>query len=218
MSVSLRQGLRALVQTTLASPPSGSRLLYPKSDGWYDRDSAGLERKLEFDIVGTGSGASQTIAGNSDTYIAGSAPTMVPAGSRLQVGTWYYCKFRIVKTAAGVAAPALVLRVGTAGSTADTARCTFTFAAQTAVIDEGEIEVMANFSAVGAAAVLQGNAKLSHRLVTTGLNVTAVQTFIAVTSASFDSSTATRMGLSLNVGASGSWTVNPVQSEIRALV
>jgi hypothetical protein len=169
VSLKIANGLRGLIQTTLASPASGTRLLYPKSDGWYDRDSAGVERKLEFDIVAAGSGATQT-GFAADTYVTGSNPNTVISG-RFQVGTWYYCKMRVVKTGAGVIAPIVTLRVGTAGAIGDTARVTFTFAAQTAVIDEGEIEVLANFSVIGASSVLQGSAKLTHRLVTTGLNV-----------------------------------------------
>lgn len=44
----LRKGLRGLIRTTGAgdNPPSGQRLLVPKSDGWYDRDAAGVEIKV----------------------------------------------------------------------------------------------------------------------------------------------------------------------------
>ncbi len=46
--VSLRKGIRALVRTTGVgdNPPSGERLLVAKSDGWYDRDSSGVETNL----------------------------------------------------------------------------------------------------------------------------------------------------------------------------
>src|SRR4051794_20356603 len=73
----------------------------------------------------------------TDTYLAGSAVT-IPVG-KIQVGTKYRCKFNVVKTAAGVAAPVISIRLGTAGTTADTARATLTYAAQTGVVDEGEI-------------------------------------------------------------------------------
>lgn len=32
--------------TTPSTPPSGQRSLYPKSDGWYDLSSAGVEKRL----------------------------------------------------------------------------------------------------------------------------------------------------------------------------
>lgn len=42
------KSLLRMVQSNTArqNPDSGERLLYPKSDGWYDRDSAGVETKL----------------------------------------------------------------------------------------------------------------------------------------------------------------------------
>lgn len=47
MTVALRNGIRALQQAgALATPAAGTRLLYPKSDGWYEKDSAGVEAKL----------------------------------------------------------------------------------------------------------------------------------------------------------------------------
>lgn len=47
------QGL--LLGTDPATPPSNRRVLYAKSDGWYDKDVAGVVRKL---TSGTGAGVS----------------------------------------------------------------------------------------------------------------------------------------------------------------
>jgi hypothetical protein len=215
MSVLLRQGLRSIIQTSLGNPASGSRLLYPKSDGWYDRTSAGVERKLEYDIVGAGGGAAVT-GFAADTYLAGSGTDTKVAG-RLQVGTWFHCRFRVVKTAAGVAAPVIIIRAGTLGTTSDAAVCTLTFAAQTGVIDQGEFDIEGNFNAVGASAVVSGSGRLSHGLATTGLNVTATNSFITAVGSSFDSSLVTRVGVSVNGGTSAAWTISNVQSELRNL-
>lgn len=48
MSLLTRKGIRGLIRTAVTgdNPPSGQRLLYPKTDGWYDRDSAGVETNL----------------------------------------------------------------------------------------------------------------------------------------------------------------------------
>jgi hypothetical protein len=214
MSVLLRQGLRSIIQTSLGNPSSGARLLYPKSDGWYDRDSAGIEKKLEYDIVGAGGGAAVT-GFATDTYLAGSGTdTKIP---RLQVGTWFHCRFRVVKTGAGVAAPVIIIRAGTLGTTSDAAVCTLTFAAQTALADEGEFDIEGNFNAVGATAVVSGSGRLSHRLATTGLNVTATNSFITAVGGSFNSAAVTRVGVSVNAGTSAAWTISNVQSEIRNL-
>lgn len=162
--------------------------------------------------IQVGSTAQQVISGNADTYLSGSLITF-PAG-KLQAGSVYRCRFNVVKTAAGTAAPSVGVKVGTAGTTADSTRATVTFAAQTAVIDEGEFEVVVNVRSVGAAAVLAAAGKLWHRLVTTGLNATATFTSVLNTGASFDSSTATKIGLVVNPGASGNFTINSVSTEL----
>lgn len=47
MSVSVKNGVRGVeLGSAPASPAAGQRLLYPKSDGWYQKDSAGVETKL----------------------------------------------------------------------------------------------------------------------------------------------------------------------------
>jgi hypothetical protein len=157
--------------------------------------------------------AVQTVAGNSDTYIAGSRTTF-PTG-KIKAGTVYRCRFNVVKTAAATAAPVITVRVGTAGTTADTSRAALTFAAQTAVIDEGWFEVECKFNAAGAAAVIQALGNLYHRLVTTGLNVTGTFTQVLNTGASFDVTGASLgIGISVNAGASSSWAITMVSAEL----
>ncbi len=46
MPILFRTGIRAPEQSTPSTPASGFRLLYAKSAGWYDLDSAGTERLL----------------------------------------------------------------------------------------------------------------------------------------------------------------------------
>jgi hypothetical protein len=50
MPVILRTGIRAPEQSTPSTPASGFRLLYPKSTGWYDLDSGGVERLLTYSV------------------------------------------------------------------------------------------------------------------------------------------------------------------------
>lgn len=169
-------------------------------------------------LKGSGSGqrystsvANQTISG-ADTYLTGSAIT-IPDNS-LQVGSIYKLRFNVTKTAAGVAAPVVAVRIGTAGTTADAGQGTLTFAVQTAVVDEGYIEVGCVFRTVGAAAVLQSLGNLSHRLAATGLSTSGAST-VTATSASFASTTSgLKIGASVNPGASGVWTVNLVEAEL----
>lgn len=150
---------------------------------------------------------------SGDTYLAGSNIT-IPQG-KVKVGTMYKCKFNVVKTGAGTGAPVITVRVGTAASTADTSRAALTFAAQTAVIDEGEFEIECAFRAAGTSAVIQAKGSLWHRLVTTGLNVTGVFTSVLNTGGSFDVTGASlKIGLSVNAPNPSSWTISLVTAEL----
>lgn len=159
--------------------------------------------------------AQQTLS-TADVYLTGSDVT-IPAG-RLQAKSMYRMKFEIAKTSvAGTAAPVLSVRLGTAGTTADTARCTLTFAAQTAVADEGFIDLYCTWRVIGASAVLQAAALLDHRLAATGLSVSN-SSIAKSTSATFDSTVANlRIGCSVNFGASFAGTTNLVQAELMNL-
>lgn len=149
---------------------------------------------------------------SSDTYLTGSA-VQIP-GQGVRVGTAYRCRFSVAKTAAGTATPIIQLRHGTNASAADTSRCSFTFSAGTAATDVGLFEVLAVFRTVGSgtAAVLQGHCAVMSQ-PTTGFSslLKGVQT----TSSGFDSTTAAAyLGVSVNGGASASWTVQLVQAEL----
>jgi len=152
---------------------------------------------------------------SSDTYLAGSSLSL-PAGL-IRAQSSFYWVFDVVKTNAGTAAPTVIIRYGTAGAFSDTARVTFTFSVQTAVVDRGIFEVWANFRSVGSgtSAVLAGIARLHHQLAVTGLNTVqpaGLQT-LAVTSSGFDSTPAgSFIGLSVNGGGSAAWTVTVVQA------
>lgn len=154
----------------------------------------------------------------TDTYLVGSAISL-PSGYP-RVGTAYHASFDISKTAAGTATPVVALRIGTAGTVSDTAICTFTFSAGTAAADLGTCEISAVFRTVGSgtSAILQGRAEIRHGLsATTGL-ISLVSQTLQVTSSGFDSTVASSIiGLSVNGGASAAWTVQLVQSELRAV-
>jgi hypothetical protein len=151
----------------------------------------------------------------ADTYLAGSN-TVVTAGGFKAKGQ-YHCVFDMVKTGAGTATPIITVRIGTAGTTADTARLTFTFGAGTGVIDTGTFDLWVNFRTVGAgtSAVVQGICIGRHNLATTGLfNNADVWTIVGTPSAGFDSSAATTIGVSFNGGTSFSGTNTVVQATL----
>jgi len=148
----------------------------------------------------------------SDTYVTGSA-ILIPSGYPL-VGTCYTCRITASKTGAGTATPIVQIRIGTAASTADTSRCSFTLSAGTAATDVGEFEVTGVFRTVGSgtAAVLQGFLGLTSQ-ATTGFSslLKGVQT----TSGGFDSTVASSyIGVSVNGGTSAAWTVQQVDAQL----
>lgn len=162
--------------------------------------------------------AQQAYSGNSDTYLVGSDVT-IPT-SRLQAKAKYRLRFDLAKTStAGTAGIVVNVRIGTAGTTADTSRGTLTFASQTAVADEGQVDLTVVFRTIGAgtSAVIRSTALLDHRLAVTGLcNVnSSVQ---SATSAGFDSTVAgLKIGVSMNVGASSVVNVNLVDAVLENL-
>lgn len=161
--------------------------------------------------VHNGSTANQVLT-NGATYLAGS-DCLIPTG-KIKVGTKYRCKFNVVKTGAGTAAPDFLIKVGSAGTTADSTRVTLTQTVQTAVIDEGVVEIECVFRASGATAVLQALSSLGHRLAATGLT-TSNHAVIQAISAAFDITPASqKIGVAINVGASSNWTINLVTAEL----
>ena len=161
---------------------------------------------------------SQGAGFSSDTYLVGSNIS-IPSGYP-RVGTLYHATFDVSKTNLGSATPIVVLRIGTLGTTGDAAICTFTFTNGTANADVGTFEVWGVFRTVGSgtSAVVQGRAECRHGTsATTGL-VNLVAPTLQVTSSGFDSTVANSIiGLSVNGGASASWTVQLVTAEFRAL-
>ncbi len=153
----------------------------------------------------------------ADTYVTGSSVAIPATG--LRVGTRYHMIFEASKTAAGTAAPVLIVRFGTNGSTLDTAQCTITFSAQTAATDTGTFEVWATFRTIGAgtSAVLQCVGQRRHGASVTGFGNLVSQT-IPVTSGGFDSTVGSSIiGTSANGGASAAWTLTLVQAELENL-
>jgi hypothetical protein len=162
-----------------------------------------------------GSSTSDNTGFTADQYLTGSAVTV--AAGDFKAGGQYRCKFDMVKTG-GTAAMTIDVRIGTLGTTGDTSRMTFTFGAGTAVADTGEFEVDVNWRSVGSgtSAVISGYCRATHNLATTGLfSNAAAWTIVGTTSAGFASNTATKMGLSVNGGASFGGTNKVVQASLQ---
>lgn len=204
-------------QSTPTTPAAGQAVLY------FDNVSKKLTTKNDTGATDTVDDVSNTSTANqtgfaADTYLTG-ANLAVPAGL-LKVSTMYYACFDMVKTAAGTAAATVIIRFGTAGTIADTARLTFTFAAGTGAIDTGIFEVWAHVRSVGAAGVMSGMCRCTHALAATGLVSTGASGtgVILVTSAGFDTTVpASTIGISFNGGASFAGTNTVVQSYLKGV-
>lgn len=210
-----------LESLTTRTTIQGTDILYlvdPVTNLPYQVSAAALNTYM--DPASNSSAVAQTL-GTADTYLTGSSCTF--AAGRLKAGSYYRAQFDMTKTAAGTATAAMTLRLGTAGTTADTARCTFTFpSAQTAAADNARFSIYANMRSVGSgtAAVVQGVLVIERTNTTTGFVSTGGLQFMApirVTSAGFDSTTVTTIGVSVNAGASSAWTTQLVQADIKNL-
>lgn len=169
--------------------------------------------------VGTGlndaSTAAVPAAYAADTYLAGSSVPIPTTGSWV-AGTMYTCGFDMVKTAAGTAAFTIIVRLGNAATTADAAILTLAYAVGTAAVDTGWFTVNVTFRSVGSgtSAVIQGTTTCAHHLAATGLITTGASGtgIILGTSAGFNSTTSSIIGISVNGGASFSGTNTMVQA------
>jgi hypothetical protein len=186
---------------------AGEQVNWGPSSGWVPFDVLGRP-KDQLALAPAGSAIVAQIASHSaDTYYGAN----MDITNRIQAGSWFRWRVMGLSKTAGTTAPIFNVRVGTAGAIADTARATVTLGVQTAVVDQGEFDVLATFRAVGAgtSAVIRAEVSLRHNLLSTGFATTpAGQSYGGNTGAGFDSTPlATKIGLSVNPGTSGAWVV-----------
>jgi len=162
--------------------------------------------------VKNSSAAAQNPVAATRTYIAGSALKVPPGG--LKVGDVLRWVFNMTKTAAGTATSTIDIAFGTAATTADTARVSFTKPAGTAAADEGRVVVEAVVQSVGAAGVVVGIFNLTHNLAATGhAQIPSVN--VVTTSAGFDNDGEDLyVGLCITTGASDAITITFVSAEL----
>lgn len=156
--------------------------------------------------------ADQSIGASTTVYLTGS-DLRVSAGRPLRAGTVMRWHVTFSKTAAATASMTFDLRVGTAGTTGDTSRGSLATGTQSAVADNGELEVAVTIRSISAAGTLNCAMQMEHNLAATGLGPTNVVVSNS-TSAAFDT-TATNLifGLSLTTGASHAITITRVVAE-----
>jgi hypothetical protein len=153
----------------------------------------------------------QSPAAATRTYIAGSNILVPP--TKLQVGTRFNWTLNLTKTAAGTAASTFDICVGTTGTTADTARLSFTKPAGTAAVDEGTIEIDCYVRSIGASGVMVGQFTMSHNGNTVG-HMTIPVACVDIVSSGFDMTVANLIvGLCITSGASDAVTLQFVSAE-----
>jgi hypothetical protein len=199
-----------------ASPSAGQILVFPESIGkrFTIKDENGKTYTFGSGAIVNQSVADQT-GFSSDTYLTGSS-IAIPSSLTLQAGSIYKCRISLAKTAAGIAAPTYIIRIGVNGTIADTAIITFTGAAQTAAADVGYVDIFSTWRSVGASGILQATFNMIHNTgAATGL-IGSISPVIELTSAAFNTTTASLiMGVSVNGGASAAYTVRQVHAELR---
>lgn len=156
--------------------------------------------------------SAQAPAAATLTYLTGSK-LMIPPNADIRVGSRFQWKFHMTKTAAGTATSTIAIVWGTAGTTADTARVSFTKPAGTAVADEAWVEINATVKAVSATVgVVVGTFTMGHGLENTGH---AVIPFVCLltTSGNFDNKTRGQIvGLVITTGAADAITIPQMQA------
>ncbi len=196
----------------------GERLNYSEEKGLRIVDSLGRERTQVMQLPSGNASIAAQSGFAADTYVAGSGFNL--GSGRIQAGSFCRWFLTITKTGAGTATPIFNIRQGPAGTTSDTARCTFTGAIGTANADTARVWIEGTFRAVGASAVLQGSLEMQHNLAVTGfVTVGPAGAWMAVaTSSSFDSTANPIIGLSVNGGTSASWTIEGCTLDVVNLI
>lgn len=145
------------------------------------------------------------------TYLIG---LQVPQGG-LKVGARFKFALNMTKTAAGVAASTFDICFGTAGTTADTARLSFTKPAGTAAADDAFVTIEGVVKAVSATVgVVVATLQLTHNLAATG-HAQIPSVVVPITSGNFDnSSDVLKMGLCLTTGAADAITITHATAEL----
>lgn len=198
-------------QGTPTAPASSTGVLYLDSTSKELVDYDGTGKIKTVRTLNNANTADLTPTAATDTYLSGSAITVPPG--LVRAGTTFTWWFAMSKTGAGTVAPVWSVRVGTAGTTADTARLTFTGVAQTGVIDNGCAMIQVVIRSTGASGVAEGFYRLDHILAATGL--ANIQTDVKqVTSAAYDTTVANSIyGIVLNTGTSAAWTLQHVSAQ-----
>jgi hypothetical protein len=196
-------------QAAPAAPAAAKGLIYHDSVGKVLCERTSV-RPLIIGGTRNASTAAQAYT-TAEIYLTGSA-LAIPS-HLMQVGATFRWRVVLTKTA-GTGSPVWIVRIGTAGTTSDAARLTFTqVAAGTSVTDTAWVDVEAVIRSIGASGVMAGGLRMDHVLATTGFS-TLGSNVQQVTSAGFDTTVANSIvGLTFNHGTAGAGNIEVVTAE-----
>jgi hypothetical protein len=179
---------------------------------YLDSAAAGQTRVGDTGGLYNFSTTSQAPAAATRTYITGSA-IRIPL-EKMRIGTSFRWDFTMTKTAAGTAASTFDIAVGTAGTTADTARVSFTKPAGTAVVDEAVVSITAVCRGpLSASGIFVGHFQMTHNLSATGHAAIPVVDVTTISGA-FDVTTASLIvGICITSGTADAITIQMVQAQ-----
>jgi hypothetical protein len=195
--------------TSIATPASGVCSMYVDSIDKKRRtkDDAGFVDSYtqNFSI------AAQSITAVTRTYITGT--NFKVCSNKLQAGSMFRWVISMTKTAAGIATSTFDVAFGTAGTTADTARLSFTKPAGTAIADEGKVTIECIIRSIGASGVAVGEFSMIHNLAATG-HMLIPCAVVNTISAGFDTTVAgMNIGVCITSGSADVITIQLVQAE-----
>lgn len=190
----------------------GEMVQMDENGDWLYYDATGvLKQPTSQNNPNNYSTTNQTPTAAVDVIVAGSAIT-IPA-TKFRIGSFLKWAVTMSKTGAGTVASTFTLRIGTTGTTSDTAVCTFSTGTGTAVIDNGTFYINALCRGpLTSSAIFQAVMTLIHNLATTGWSTTGV--CVSSTSAAFDITQANLIAsLSFNGGTALVATITQVETE-----
>jgi hypothetical protein len=168
------------------------------------------------DSIQNASVTDQTISATT-AYVTNSN-LAVPVG-KLRIKTVLRWRIMVTKTAAGsTAGCAVLVKLGTLGTTGDATILTFTFGTPTGVVDAAVIDVEVIIRGpLSASCIATGVARLTHQLDATGFSTLHTEVK-QVTSGTFDATTAALIaGLAITTTSLSVWTVTGVTAEAKYL-
>lgn len=204
-----------------ATPAAGTGSLYidntKKAPSMVD--DAGRITTLQSGIV-TNSNTAVVSPGAANFYITGSSLAL--GASVIQVNARWRWVFGITKSTAGTGIPVWTIVFGTAGTTADTARVTFTAStAQTAVADRALVTIDAVCRIASAVGVVAAIYNLTHIIVgATGFSTPASTQAepLSTVSGTFDTTTANMIvGVCVNAGTGSAWSIETVSAQMTGI-